>query len=49
VEELAAWFERLRVQTPELPEPDFLARSKAVRGENPVGKPLSELVSEGRG
>jgi len=29
VEYLAAWFERLRVKTP---EPDFLARAKAVWG-----------------
>jgi len=46
VEELAAWFERLRVKTP---EPDFLARAKAVWGDQPAGKPLSELVTEGRG
>lgn len=45
VEELAAWFERLRVKTH---EPDFLARAKAVWGEQPAGKPLSELVAVAR-
>ena len=49
VEELAVWFERLRVKTSKVPEPDFLARAKAVWGDQPDGKPLSELVSEGRG
>ena len=29
--------------------PDFLGRAKAVWGEAPPGKPLSALVSEGRG
>jgi antitoxin (DNA-binding transcriptional repressor) of toxin-antitoxin stability system len=29
--------------------PDFLERAKAVWGEAPIGKPLSELVSDGRG
>jgi antitoxin (DNA-binding transcriptional repressor) of toxin-antitoxin stability system len=29
--------------------PDFLARAKAVWGETPEGKPLSTVVSEGRG
>ena len=51
VEELAVWLERRRFKTsvPEVPEPDFLARAKAVWGDHPVGTPLSELVSEGRG
>ena len=31
------------------PQPDFLARAKAVWGEQPPGKPLSELVLEARG
>ena len=31
------------------PGPDFLARSKAIWGEQPPGKPLSELVLEARG
>jgi antitoxin (DNA-binding transcriptional repressor) of toxin-antitoxin stability system len=31
------------------PTPDFLTRAKAVWGEAPTGKPLSALVSEGRG
>jgi antitoxin (DNA-binding transcriptional repressor) of toxin-antitoxin stability system len=29
--------------------PDFLARAKAVWGEQPAGKPLSALVLEDRG
>jgi hypothetical protein len=49
VEELALWLDQLRSKPPEVPEPDFLARAKAVWGDNPVGKPLSELISEGRG
>lgn len=51
VEELAEWLERRRLKNSvvEVPEPDFLARAKAVWGDQPVGSPLSELVSEGRG
>jgi len=49
VEELALWLERRRSKPPEVPEPDFLARAKAVWGDNPEGKPLSKLISEGRG
>jgi hypothetical protein len=49
VEELALWLEKRRSQPPEVPEPDFLARAKSVWGDDPVGKPLSELISEGRG
>ena len=30
-------------------QPDFLARAKAIWGENPAGKPLSTVVAEGRG
>jgi antitoxin (DNA-binding transcriptional repressor) of toxin-antitoxin stability system len=30
-------------------QPDFLNRAKAVWGENPSGKSLSEMVAEGRG
>ena len=30
-------------------QPDFLGRAKKVWGEQPAGKPLSELVSEARG
>ncbi len=30
-------------------QPDFLARAKAIWGEEPSGKPLSELVTEARG
>jgi hypothetical protein len=50
VEELEVWLERRRFKTSvtEVPEPDFLARAKAVWGDRPVGKPLSELVAEGR-
>ena len=29
--------------------PDFLARAKKIWGEQPLGKPLSELVVEARG
>lgn len=29
-------------------EPNFLARAKAIWGEQPAGKPLSALVSESR-
>jgi hypothetical protein len=29
-------------------EPDFLARAKAIWGEQPAGKPLSALVSDSR-
>ena len=28
--------------------PDFLARAKRIWGENPPGKPLSEIVAEAR-
>jgi len=30
-------------------QPDFLARAKAIWGEQPPGKPLSEVVAEARG
>ncbi len=30
-------------------QPDFLARAKAIWGEQPAGKPLSQVVSETRG
>jgi antitoxin (DNA-binding transcriptional repressor) of toxin-antitoxin stability system len=30
-------------------QPDFLARAKAIWGEQPPGKPLSALVAEARG
>jgi len=33
---------------PTAAEPDFLARAKAIWGEQPAGKPLSALVSESR-
>ena len=49
LEELALWLERRRSQSPEVPEPDFVARAKAIWGDNPEGKPLSKLISEGRG
>ena len=32
-----------------VPQPDFLARAKAVWGEQPPDKPLSEVVAEARG
>ena len=31
------------------PQPDFLARAKAVWGEQPPGQPLSEVVGQARG
>ena len=31
------------------PGPDFLARAKAVWGDDPAGEPLSAVVSQGRG
>ena len=37
------------VPPPPVPWPDFLARAKAIWGEQPPGKPLSELVLEARG
>ena len=51
VEELAVWLERwqMKATATNVPEPDFLARAKAVWGDQPDGKPLSELVSEARG
>lgn len=51
VEELEIWLARRRVKPSanKVPEPDFLARAKAVWGDSPGGTPLSELVSEGRG
>ena len=32
-----------------VPQPDFLARAKAIWGEQPAGKALSEVVAEARG
>lgn len=32
-----------------VPQPDFLARAKAIWGELPSGKPLSEVLAEARG
>ena len=51
VEELVWWLERWQMKTKgaNVPEPDFLARAKAVWGDQPDGKPLSELVAEARG
>ena len=51
VEELTAWLKSWHVNASaeEVPEPDFLARAKSVWGDQPEGKPLSELVSEARG
>lgn len=34
---------------PVVAQPDFLARAKAIWGEQPTGKPLSEVVAEARG
>ncbi len=45
--------ERLEMATPPpgraMAQPDFLSRAKAVWGEQPEGKPLSEVVGEARG
>jgi antitoxin (DNA-binding transcriptional repressor) of toxin-antitoxin stability system len=30
-------------------QPDFLARAKAIWGEQPAGKPLSAIIDEARG
>ena len=32
-----------------MPQPDFLSRAKAIWGDQPLGKPLSEVVLEARG
>jgi hypothetical protein len=50
VDQLALWLERHRARKPatSAPEPDFLARAKAIWGETPVGEPLSKLVSQAR-
>jgi len=51
VEKLAAWLEQRRPRpavTALPPEPDFLARAKAIWGDAPAGQPLSALVSEAR-
>jgi antitoxin (DNA-binding transcriptional repressor) of toxin-antitoxin stability system len=31
------------------PQPDFVGRAKAIWGDNPPGKSLSAIVSDGRG
>ena len=51
LEELAVWLEQRRLRKAAAAaavEPDFLARAKAIWGEQPAGKPLSALVSESR-
>lgn len=35
--------------TSPVPHPDFLARARAIWGEQPPGKPLSAVVAEARG
>lgn len=32
-----------------VPQPDFLSRARNIWGEQPPGKPLSAVVTEGRG
>ena len=52
VEKLAAWLDQRRLgrKMPALvSEPDFLARAKAIWGENPPGEPLSAIISDSRG
>jgi len=39
----------LPAQPAPVAQPDFLARAKAIWGEQPPGQPLSAVVSEGRG
>jgi antitoxin (DNA-binding transcriptional repressor) of toxin-antitoxin stability system len=38
-----------KVVPPVMPQPDFLARAKAIWGEEPAGKPLSTIIIEARG
>ena len=54
--QLLTWLqgkERAAASTPPpvnaITHPDFLTRAKTVWGEQPAGKPLSELVAEARG
>lgn len=54
--QLLTWLqkqERAAVRTqPEagtMAQPDFLSRAKAIWGEHPTGKPLSEVVGDARG
>ena len=54
--QLLTWLqgkERAAASTPPranaITQPDFLSRAKTVWGEQPTGKPLSELVAEARG
>jgi hypothetical protein len=51
IEQLEHWFEqrRFKVSVSEVSEPDFLARAKAIWGDQPVGEFVSALVAEGRG
>jgi hypothetical protein len=50
LDELALWLERQRARKPvaSVPEPDFLARAKAIWGDRSAGEPLSALVSQAR-
>jgi hypothetical protein len=50
LDQLALWLEQHRARKPatSVPEPDFLARAKAIWGETPAGEPLSALVSQAR-
>jgi hypothetical protein len=50
LDQLALWLEQHRARKPATsgPEPDFLARAKAIWGETPAGEPLSKLVSQAR-
>ena len=54
--QLLTWLQKQeRAATPTQPpasamaQPDFLSRAKAIWGEQPAGKPLSEVVGEARG
>lgn len=51
LDELAAWLEQRRLRTAVTAiavEPDFLSRAKAIWGETPAGKQLSDLILESR-
>lgn len=53
VDKLAAWLDRRRAERSMVVaatrEPDFVSRARRVWGDRPLGKSLSELVSESRG
>ncbi len=46
--QVRAWMDDI-LDDSSAPQPDFLSRAKSIWGDQPAGKPLSELVAEGRG